>query len=68
MIEYLKAHGTVVFDGIAAIVGGSVNGFTAVLRAIPAPLLILPRRSWPGFCHRSLAFGRLLLPRPSFLS
>jgi glycine betaine/proline transport system substrate-binding protein len=57
MIEYLKAHGTVVFDGIAAIVGGSVNGFTAVLRAIPAPLLILLAAILAWILHRSLALA-----------
>lgn len=57
MIEYLKAHGTVVFDGISAIVGGGVNGFTAVLRAIPAPLLILLAALLAWILHRSLTLA-----------
>jgi glycine betaine/proline transport system substrate-binding protein len=41
LIEYIKTHGSVVFDGISALVRGSVNGLTALLRAVPSPLLIL---------------------------
>jgi glycine betaine/proline transport system substrate-binding protein len=55
LIEYVKAHGKAVFDGISAIGGGSVNGLTLLLAAVPAPLLLLLlvtltwllRRSWP---------------------
>ena len=41
MIEYVKTHGRVLFDGVSALIRGSVDGFTALLRAIPSPLLIL---------------------------
>jgi glycine betaine/proline transport system substrate-binding protein len=55
MIEYVKAHGRLFFDGISTVIRGSVDGLTALLRAIPSPLLILGtaalgwvlRRSWP---------------------
>ena len=55
LIEYIKAHGRGLFDAISAIGGGSVNGLTALLAAVPGPLLILLlvaltwllRRSWP---------------------
>jgi choline ABC transporter permease protein len=55
MIEYVKGHGRVFFDGISTVIRGSVDGLTAVLRAIPFPLLILGaallgwvlHRSWP---------------------
>jgi choline ABC transporter permease protein len=55
MIEYVKAHGRLFFDAVSAVIRGSVDGLTAVLRAIPFPLLILGlallgwvlRRSWP---------------------
>jgi len=55
MIEYVKAHGRVVFDGVSLLIRGSVDGLTALLRAVPAPLLVLGlaalswvlRRSWP---------------------
>ncbi|MGB6306264.1 MAG: choline ABC transporter substrate-binding protein, partial [Steroidobacteraceae bacterium] len=40
-IDYVKAHGTFLFDGISIVIRGMVNGFTALLRALPAPLLIV---------------------------
>ncbi len=53
-IEYVKAHGTWIFDGISMIIHGSVDGMTRALRAIPSWLLVLGvsalalllRRSW----------------------
>ncbi len=39
-VDYLKAHGTVVFDGISAIVRGSTAAVEALLGFLPAPLLI----------------------------
>ncbi len=41
MIEYVKGHGRVFFDGVSAVIRDSVDGLTALLRAIPSPLLIL---------------------------
>ena len=54
-IEWIKTHGTALFDGVSAVVRGSVDGVTALLTAIPAALLIVAfaalalflRRSWP---------------------
>ncbi len=54
-IDTVKAHGTFVFDGISIAVRGTVFGMMALLRALPAPLLIVAitalawvlRRSWP---------------------
>ncbi|MEP6886145.1 MAG: choline ABC transporter permease subunit [Gammaproteobacteria bacterium] len=40
-IDYIKKHGTFFFDGISIVIRGMVNGFTAVLHALPAPLLIV---------------------------
>jgi len=57
LIEYIKAHGTLLFDGIAALVGGSVNGVTALLRATPSPLLILLAAALAWFLHRSIALA-----------
>jgi glycine betaine/proline transport system substrate-binding protein len=57
LIEYIKAHGTLLFDGISALVGGSVNGLTALLRAIPSPLLILLAAALAWFLHRSMALA-----------
>jgi glycine betaine/proline transport system substrate-binding protein len=53
-IDYVKAHGTFLFDGISIVIRGTVNGLTALLRAVPAVVLIvavavlawLLRRSW----------------------
>ena len=36
-IDYIKAHGTFLFDGISIVIRGMVDGVTAVLRALPAP-------------------------------
>jgi glycine betaine/proline transport system substrate-binding protein len=55
MIEYVKAHGTVFFDGISKLVGNSVNGFTALLRAIPSPLFIVLAAALAWVLHRSVA-------------
>jgi len=65
-IGYIKSHGTFFFDGISIAIRGMVNGVTALLRALPAPLLILAaavlawglRRSWAlaGFVALALLF------------
>jgi glycine betaine/proline transport system substrate-binding protein len=57
LIEYIKAHGTLLFDGISALVGDSVNGLTALLRAIPSPLLILMAAALAWFLHRSIGLA-----------
>jgi glycine betaine/proline transport system substrate-binding protein len=57
LIEYVKAHGTLFFDGISKLVGGSVNGLTALLRAIPSPLLILGAALLAWILHRSMALA-----------
>ena len=41
VIEYVKGHGRVLFDGLSAVIRDSVDGLTRLLRAIPSPLLIL---------------------------
>ena len=53
-IDTVKAHGTLFFDGISIVIRGTVDGVTALLRALPSPFLIaliaalawLLRRSW----------------------
>jgi len=53
-IDFVKRHGTFVFDGISIVIRGMVYGVTALLRALPAPALIVAaaalawglRRSW----------------------
>ena len=39
-VDYLKAHGTVFFDGVSAVVRGSTRAVEALLGLLPAPLLI----------------------------
>jgi glycine betaine/proline transport system substrate-binding protein len=54
LIDAIKAHGTWLFAGISLAIRGTVDGVMALLRALPAPLLILAvaalayglRRSW----------------------
>src|ERR1700722_13349031 len=41
IIDYVKAHGRVVFDGVSALIRGSVDGLTRLLLVIPAPLLVI---------------------------
>jgi glycine betaine/proline transport system substrate-binding protein len=55
LIDYVKAHGRVLFDGISTVVRGSVNGLTALLRAIPAPLLVLLVAALAWVLRRSIA-------------
>ena len=54
LIDSLKNHSQLVFDAIRTGVGGTVDGFTAILEAVPAPLMLVLmvalsyaiRRSW----------------------
>jgi glycine betaine/proline transport system substrate-binding protein len=54
-IDFVKAHGTLVFDGISIAIRKTVDGVTRVLHALPATVLIVLatilswvlRRSWP---------------------
>jgi glycine betaine/proline transport system substrate-binding protein len=65
-IDTIKTHGTLVFAGISIVIRGTVDGVTALLRALPATLLIVAfaalawvlRRSWPlaGFVALALLF------------
>jgi choline ABC transporter permease protein len=54
MIDYIKAHGRAVFDGVSALIRGSVDGLTSLLRIIPAPLLILGVAALSWVLRRSL--------------
>ncbi len=55
MVEYVKAHGQGFFDAVSAVIRGSVEGLTGLLRATPYFLVIAAlaalgwwlRRSWP---------------------
>jgi glycine betaine/proline transport system substrate-binding protein len=54
MIDYIKAHGRAVFDGVSTLIRGSVDGLTSLLRIIPAPLLILGVAALSWVLRRSL--------------
>jgi glycine betaine/proline transport system substrate-binding protein len=54
MIDYVKAHGRAVFDGVSTLIRGSVDGLTSLLRIIPAPLLILGVAALSWVLRRSL--------------
>ena len=53
-IDTIKTHGTLLFDGVSIVIRGTVDGATALLRALPSWLLIVAlgtlawvlRRSW----------------------
>ncbi len=55
MIEFVKAHGRFAFDGISAVIRGSVDGLTAGLRAIPSPVLVVLLAVLTWLLRRSIA-------------
>jgi len=55
MIDYVKAHGRALFDGVSAVIRGSVNALTALLHAIPSPLLIVAVGGLAWALRRSIA-------------
>jgi glycine betaine/proline transport system substrate-binding protein len=53
-IEYVKAHGRLVFDGVSALIRGTVNGLTFLLVAIPSPVLIVALAGLTWLLRRSV--------------
>ena len=53
-IDYIKAHGRFLFDGISVVIRGMVDGVTALLRALPAPALIVAVAVLAWVLRRSL--------------
>jgi choline ABC transporter permease protein len=53
-IDYVKTHGRSLFDGISALIRGSVDGLTALLRAVPSPVLIVAIGALTWFLRRSV--------------
>jgi glycine betaine/proline transport system substrate-binding protein len=53
-IDYVKAHGTFLFDGISIVIRGMVDGLTALLHAVPAALLIIAVAALAWLLRRSL--------------
>ncbi len=56
-IDYVKSHGTWVFDGISVVIRGAVDGVTGALRFIPAPVLILGTALLAWILRRSIALA-----------
>lgn len=56
-IDYIKAHGTFLFNGISILIQGMVDGVTTLLRAVPAPLLIAAAGMLAWLLKRSLALA-----------
>lgn len=54
MIDYVKSHGRSLFDGISAVIRGSVDGLSAALRAVPSPILIVAVGVLTWFLRRSV--------------
>jgi glycine betaine/proline transport system substrate-binding protein len=54
-IDYVKAHGTYLFDGISIVIRAMVDGVTALLRALPATVLIVVAAALAWALRRSLA-------------
>jgi glycine betaine/proline transport system substrate-binding protein len=54
MIEYVKGHGRSLFDGVSALIRGSVNGLNNALTLVPSPILILAIGVLTWFLRRSL--------------
>ena len=67
MIEYVKTHGRVLFDGVSAVIRGSVDGLTALLRAIPSPLLILGAAALSWVLRRSLPLAAFVVAALLFI-
>jgi glycine betaine/proline transport system substrate-binding protein len=56
-IDYVKTHGTYLFTGISIVIRGMVDGVTALLRALPAPVLIVAIAALAWVLRRSLSLA-----------
>jgi glycine betaine/proline transport system permease protein len=54
VIDAIKTHGTLFFDGIAIVIRGTVDGVTSLLRFLPAPALIVAAGVLTWLLRRSL--------------
>lgn len=57
VIDTIKAHGTLLFDGISIAIRGTVDGVTAVLRAVPSLLLIAAMGALSFWLRRSFGLS-----------
>ena len=56
-IDYIKTHGTFLFDGISIAIRGMVNSVTALLHTLPAPALIVAVAALAWALRRSVALA-----------
>jgi choline ABC transporter permease protein len=56
-IEWIKGHGGAFFDGVSAVVGGSVHAINAALRFPPSYVLILALALLGGLMQRSIGLA-----------
>jgi glycine betaine/proline transport system substrate-binding protein len=61
MIDYVKTHGRSLFDGISAVIRGSVDGLNTLLRTLPSPVLIIALGALTWFVRRSVALVGFVL-------
>jgi glycine betaine/proline transport system substrate-binding protein len=66
-IEFIKIHGRLVFDGISTTIRGAIDGVNALLRAIPAPLLILGAAGLAWYLRRSWLFAIFVMAALLFI-
>jgi len=57
LIEYVKTHGKSWFDALSKVLRGCVDGLTALLHAVPPPVLILGMGALTWLMRRSVAPG-----------
>jgi glycine betaine/proline transport system substrate-binding protein len=67
MIEYVKTHGRAFFNGVSALIRGSVDGLTALLRAVPSPLLVLAAAALAWLLRRSLPLAAFVVAALLFI-
>ncbi len=56
-IDFIKTHGTCLFEGISAVIRGTVGAVNAVLRVLPAPALIAATALLAWALRRSMSLA-----------
>ena len=60
-IDFIKTHGTFAFNGVSFAIRATVDGVTALLRLIPAPILIVATGVLAWLLRRSIALSVFVL-------
>jgi glycine betaine/proline transport system substrate-binding protein len=66
-IDTIKAHGTLLFDGISFVIKGTVDAVTAMLRALPSLLLIVAVGALAWFLRRSWSLAVFVVLALAFI-